>query len=71
MNREDEKRVQVRCPKCGYRMPVYYTEIASCRGVFVTCKGRNCKTRFEVIIQNGSQAGAGAIETRMLEHQPR
>lgn len=32
-------------------MPLTYTENAVCRGVFVRCKGRNCKKVFEIKIE--------------------
>lgn len=53
-----EKReflTKVRCPVCGYIMPLMYTEEAECHGVYVSCKGRNCRNVFEVIIKNGQQ----------------
>ena len=37
------------CPHCGYEMPITYDPAAaSCRGVYVRCKGRNCKQIFEI-----------------------
>ena len=42
---------QVRCPHCGYRMPVWYAEWANCIGVFVTCKNKNCKKQFEIKVK--------------------
>lgn len=47
------KKMQVRCPYCGYKMPVYYNGEATCKGVTVTCKGRNCKKEFEIRIEKG------------------
>lgn len=42
---------KVKCPLCGYEMPIWYDkEKASSKGVFVKCKGRNCKKEFEVKI---------------------
>lgn len=41
---------KVKCPHCGYEMPIMYEEGALCKGVFVVCKGRNCKKKFEVRI---------------------
>ncbi|MCD8208331.1 MAG: hypothetical protein LUD72_10375 [Bacteroidales bacterium] len=46
---------QVRCPACGYLMPVFYTDGASCKGVFIVCKGRGCKAVFELKIKQGKQ----------------
>lgn len=39
---------KVKCPYCGYVMPITYRETAECRGVFARCKGRNCKKLFEI-----------------------
>lgn len=39
---------KVKCPFCGYEMPVMYREDAVSRGVFVRCKGRNCGKTFEI-----------------------
>lgn len=39
---------KIRCPFCGYEMPVLYGEKAECRGIFAKCKGRNCKRLFEI-----------------------
>lgn len=46
---------QVSCPVCGYRMPVFFSSSAECRGLYVTCKGRGCKNRFEITVKNGEQ----------------
>lgn len=46
-----EKKRKIKCPFCGYEMPVFYTLDAVCRGVFVKCKGRNCGLEFEVKIK--------------------
>lgn len=43
-------RKQVRCPFCGYRMPIYYKQSAQSTGIFVRCKGRDCKKEFEVVL---------------------
>ena len=44
----DQTRQKVRCPFCGYRMPVELTPDAVARGVFVKCKGRGCGRVFEI-----------------------
>lgn len=45
--------VKVKCPHCGYEMPITYNpESATCSGVFVRCKGRNCKKIFEIKLTN-------------------
>lgn len=46
---------RVKCPKCGYSMPMTYDETSECKGVYVPCKGRNCKTIFELKIKDGKQ----------------
>lgn len=46
---------KVRCPHCGYSMPILYVEQADCHGVIVKCKGRNCGKEFEVKIKRGEQ----------------
>ena len=43
---------KVECPYCGYKMPLTHTEKAVCRGVFIRCKGRNCKKIFEIRIDD-------------------
>lgn len=43
------KKEQVRCPYCGYRMPVFFSPaLAKCRGVFFKCKNKACKKEFEL-----------------------
>ena len=39
---------KVKCPYCGYIMPIQYDKGAICKGVFVRCKGKNCKKIFEI-----------------------
>jgi hypothetical protein len=46
----EKVRKQIRCPYCGYRMPIYYDPDASAKGIFVRCKGRDCRKEFEVDI---------------------
>nr|DAI95723.1 MAG TPA: hypothetical protein [Caudoviricetes sp.] len=36
-------------------MPEQYSKSADCSGVFVRCKGKNCKREFEIKIINGKQ----------------
>lgn len=45
-----KKRKKVKCPYCGYKMPLYYDENSICKGVFIICKGRMCKKEFEIKI---------------------
>lgn len=42
---------KVKCPYCGYEMPVTYRREAVCHGVFLRCKGRGCKKVFEIKIK--------------------
>ena len=41
---------KIRCPFCGYEMPLFYGGKAESRGIFAKCKGRNCKQLFEIRI---------------------
>lgn len=41
---------KVKCPFCNYEMPLYYSEEAICKGIFIKCKGRKCKKIFEIKI---------------------
>jgi hypothetical protein len=50
-----KRMIQVECPKCKYKMPLFFEETAKCSGVIVSCKGRNCHTHFELKIKNGIQ----------------
>ncbi len=44
--------IQVKCPYCGYVMPIRIAPGAYSRGIWVRCKGRNCKKDFEIYIPN-------------------
>lgn len=46
------QKKQLTCPHCGYRMPVWYADKASCTGVFIRCKNKGCKKEFEIKINN-------------------
>jgi uncharacterized Zn finger protein len=46
-----DPRKKIKCPYCGYAMPIEREEQATCKGVFVKCKGRNCGKVFEIIIK--------------------
>lgn len=50
MGKHTREPGKVRCPYCGYEMPVTYSREAACRGVFIRCKGRSCKKIFEIIL---------------------
>ena len=42
---------KVKCPFCGYSMPIHYDpKAARCISVWVRCKGRSCKKEFEIKI---------------------
>lgn len=47
---EIEKRERVKCPHCGYTMPIEYTKNATARGLYVKCKARGCGKVFEIVI---------------------
>lgn len=46
----EPKFKKVKCPKCGYQMPIFIGKNAKCQGLFVKCKGPMCKTKFEIKI---------------------
>lgn len=49
----DTNVLKVKCPHCGYEMPITYDPRAAvCSGVFVRCKGRRCKKIFEIKLKN-------------------
>ncbi len=50
-----DKKIQVICPNCGYKMPLFYDAEAESKGIHVVCKGRNCKHIFEIKIKKGKQ----------------
>lgn len=45
-----EKNKKIECPYCGYKMPITFSKDAMCSGIFVKCKGKNCKKEFEIKI---------------------
>lgn len=47
--KETDKKVK--CPFCGYEMPIFYTKDSVSQGVFAICKGRKCKRKFEIKIK--------------------
>lgn len=49
---------KIKCPHCGYEMPLTYEKDANCKGVFVRCKGRKCKKIFEIQIGKGKDSSA-------------
>lgn len=52
---DKKAQMQVKCPKCGYKMPIFYDTDAESVGIHIVCKGRNCKNVFEVRIKKGKQ----------------
>ncbi len=46
---------RIKCPHCGYSMPIFYGENTMCVGISVKCKGRRCGKSFEVKVKNGVQ----------------
>ena len=44
---------KVKCPNCGYEMPVWYSPDAECRGLQLKCK--KCKVEFRPVIRKGKQ----------------
>lgn len=42
---------KVKCPFCGYEMPIFRGRAARCRGLWVRCKGRSCGMFFEIKIE--------------------
>lgn len=46
---------KVKCPFCGYKMPVWIGPIAFGKDIWVKCKNRNCKREFEIKIEKGKQ----------------
>ena len=43
---------KIKCPYCGYIMPIKADKNAICRGIWAKCKGRNCRKEFEIKIEN-------------------
>ena len=41
---------KIKCPYCGYEMPLSYDKDSNCRGLFIKCKGRRCGRIFEIIL---------------------
>ncbi len=47
-----EPREKIKCPHCGYKMPIYRDKKAVCEGIYVKCKARKCGKSFEIIIKD-------------------
>lgn len=50
-NREYQDKAKVKCPFCGYEMPIFYGRDASAKDLHVRCKARHCKKFFEIRIE--------------------
>lgn len=50
MEKTGNKGNKVKCPYCGYEMPLTCSREAVCQGLFVRCKGRGCRKLFEIRI---------------------
>ena len=48
----NDKKNKIKCPYCGYIMPIAYDRTATCKGVYIRCKGKNCKKIFELKINH-------------------
>ncbi len=46
------QKEKIKCPFCGYKMPIERDKNAVCKGVFVKCKARNCGKEFEIKINS-------------------
>lgn len=55
MNEVKETRDKVRCPYCGYAMPIEHAHDATASGLFVKCKGRQCGKVFEIKLPKASK----------------
>lgn len=42
---------KIKCPYCGYKMPLFKGENSRCEGVFAKCKNPKCKKKFEIKIE--------------------
>ena len=51
MEKEKPERVKLKCPFCGYEMPVYLAPDAKCAGVFFSFKGRKFNKILEINVK--------------------
>ncbi len=51
MEKKKSDLKRVKCPFCGYEMPVFLAENARATGIFIRCKGRGCKKIFEIRVK--------------------
>lgn len=47
--------IKVKCPYCGYEMPLVILPEAVCRGVTARCKNKKCRKAFEIKVNSGRQ----------------
>lgn len=45
----------IKCPFCGYKMPIVFSDTSFSSGVLVKCKARHCKKTFEITVKDGKQ----------------
>ena len=43
----------IKCPYCGHKINVSYSKGATSSGIFVRCKGKNCRQIFEIKVYKG------------------
>ncbi len=44
-------RHKVKCPFCGYEMPIFFGDKAMASDLHVRCKARHCRKFFEIKIE--------------------
>lgn len=44
------ERHKIKCPFCGYEMPIFYGTSANAKDLHVRCKARHCRKFFEIKI---------------------
>lgn len=42
---------KIKCPFCGYKMPLMKKKDAYCYGILAKCKNPKCKKEFEIKIE--------------------
>lgn len=45
------EKEKIKCPYCGYEMPIYRSERTVARELYVRCKARHCHKVFEIKIE--------------------
>ena len=46
---------KITCPYCGYKLPLFIDSNTNINNLSLTCKGRNCKRPFLVLVRRGIQ----------------